>query len=354
MTRRRVLCFTRGFAPECPRCSDGDPSVTSAPRRLRRLLLGVSAATVLSASAVAVAISADGPEAPVQAEVLAAPSTPSTTPAPSVDLAVTQDRVERKAPVSRSAKRVTMRKKPDVVARKFMTAPLNLWPAPREKGRAVAVLSRGHKVGITGVRRGTFAQIMYGGQIRWVHRAYLADKMPKPKPKPQVKVQPRSVARTRVPSTPRTHAGRQAPAHTSVKAHGPRRAVSRPARSSSTGVSSAPCPDGSSTESGLTPSAVTLFRAVCNAFPALTTYGGYDGHGEHSSGKAIDFMVGSSSLGQAVADWARAHAGQLHLYDVIWAQHIWTPARASEGWRLMPDRGSATANHYDHVHISVN
>jgi hypothetical protein len=28
--------------------------------------------------------------------------------------------------------------------------------------------------------------------------------------------------------------------------------------------------------------------------------------------------------------------------------------RAGEGWRAMPDRGSATANHYDHVHIAVN
>ena len=74
-------------------------------------------------------------------------------------------------------------------------------------------------------------------------------------------------------------------------------------------MTSAPCPDGSATESGLTPSAVTLFRSVCNAFPALSSYGGYDGHGEHSSGRAIDFMInGDSALGQAVADWARAHA----------------------------------------------
>jgi hypothetical protein len=120
------------------------------------------------------------------------------------------------------------------------------------------------------------------------------------------------------------------------------------------GVSSAPCPDGSGTESGLTSSAVRLFRSVCHAFPALTTYGGWDAHGEHSSGKAIDFMVSSSSLGEAVAAWARAHASELDLYDVIWSQHIWTPVRSLEGWRTMPTRGSDTANHYDHVHISVN
>jgi hypothetical protein len=38
---------------------------------------------------------------------------------------------------------------------------------------------------------------------------------------------------------------------------------------------------------------------------------------------------------------------------VIWSQHIWTVQRSSEGWRAMPDRGSTTANHYDHVHVSV-
>jgi hypothetical protein len=85
----------------------------------------------------------------------------------------------------------------------------------------------------------------------------------------------------------------------------------------------------------------------------LSSYGGYDGHGEHSSGRAIDFMTSDSSLGQALADWARAHASELDLYDVIWAQHIWTPARGGEGWRSMSERGSATANHYDHVHIAV-
>jgi hypothetical protein len=104
---------------------------------------------------------------------------------------------------------------------------------------------------------------------------------------------------------------------------------------------------------GLTANAVALYRAVCAAFPALSSYGGYDPHGEHADGRAIDFMVTDSSLGQAVADWVRANAAALHVYDVIWSQHIWTPERSSEGWRYMSDRGSATANHYDHVHVAV-
>jgi len=334
------------------------PADKPAPsRRLRRIALGASAATILAASAVVVTIGADGPTAPVEAAD--APTRSSATPAPApatLDLSRAADQVERKAAVSRSAPRVTLRKKPHVVARKFMTSPLNLWRAPREKGRPLAVLSRGDKVAVTGAHRGAFAQILYRGQVRWVHGAYLADRMPRPKPHPTSapKTQPKTQPTNRPTTQPRTRTQPKPHHRTRATAHSRSRSASRPARHAAVGVSTAPCPDGSSTESGLTPSAVTLYRAVCHAFPALSSYGGYDAHGEHSSGKAIDFMVGSSSLGQAVAEWARAHASRLNLYDVIWAQHIWTPARASEGWRLMPDRGSATANHFDHVHIAVN
>ena len=45
---------------------------------------------------------------------------------------------------------------------------------------------------------------------------------------------------------------------------------------------------------------------------------------------------------------------EFDLFDIIWSQHIWTIERSGEGFRSMEDRGSATANHYDHVHIMVN
>jgi hypothetical protein len=287
---------------------------------------------MVTACAVAVAVGRDGDEAPVRAADAAATPTPAPTPTSAeavprpatgrlpraeIGLDATRARTDRSRAVSRSAKRVTLRAKPKVIDHEFMTASLNLWPAPRERGRPLDVLEEGGKVAVTGASKAGFAQILHDGQVRWVKRAYLADKMPKPAP----------------PAAPR--------------------AAATPTGSAA-GISSAPCPDGSGTESGLTSSAVRLFRSACNAFPALSSYGGYDGHGEHSSGRAIDFMTSDSSLGQALADWARAHASELDLYDVIWAQHIWTPARGGEGWRSMSDRGSATANHYDHVHIAVN
>jgi hypothetical protein len=224
---------------------------------------------------------------------------------------------DRVSSFSRSAKRVTLHKKPEVQDREYMTSDLNLWDAPREKGKPLDVLDAGDTVGVTGLVKRGFAQILLDGQVRWVNDTYLSEKKPVP------------------PAADGT-----ATAGTSGASTG--------------AVSFAPCADGTATESGLTSSAVRMFRAVCNAFPALSSFGGYDGHGEHSSGRAVDFMTSDPALGQAVADWARAHASELDLYDVLWSQHIWTPVRSSEGWRSMPDRGSSTANHYDHVHISVN
>jgi hypothetical protein len=280
-------------------------------RRLVRLAAPATAALAVTGSVVGVAVTHGGPDAaqlaaaagqaarqkPMRAEA-------TTAPADSPYLAA------RSGSFSRSAKRVTLQVKPDVEARQYMTSALNLWPEPRESGEPLDVLEAGGKVGLTGVERNGFAQILYDDQLRWVNADYLSAKKPQEEP----------------PEGP----------------------------GGSAGVSFAPCPDGSGTESGLTPSAVRMFRAVCNAFPELSTYGGYDAHGEHSSGRAVDFMVTDPALGQAVADWARAHASELDLFDVLWSQQIWTPVRSSEGWRSMPDRGSATANHFDHVHISVN
>ena len=91
-----------------------------------------------------------------------------------------------------------------------------------------------------------------------------------------------------------------------------------------------PCPDGG-VESGLTDDAVYVYRSVCHAFPQITSYGGWSAHGEHSCGRAIDIMTSDVELGTAIAEFLRAHASELHLYDMIWRQHIWTPVRAGRG-----------------------
>lgn len=298
-------------------------------RGLLRLALPAMAVGLLTTGVVAAAVGV-GTETPTRAAGAIAKSTPAPTPALSAVRAESADAGDRERAISRSARRVTLHEKPKVTDHEFMRVALNVWPAPRAKGKPLAVLNKGSKVAITGARKGEFAQILRYGQVRWVKERYLVDAMPKPKPAPKPAPEPEPDGDTSTESS-----GEGIGASTS-------------------GLSSAPCPDGSGTEAGLTSSAVRLYRAVCAAFPALTTYGGYDAHGEHGSGRAIDFMTSDPSLGQAVADYARAHASELNLYDIIWAQRIWTPTRGSEGWRSMSDRGSATANHYDHVHIAVN
>jgi hypothetical protein len=84
--------------------------------------------------------------------------------------------------------------------------------------------------------------------------------------------------------------------------------------------------------------------------------------GEHSLGRACDFMLSSGGVmptasaiqkGYDIAAWAQANASRLGIMYIIYRQHIWDVRMASSGWVPMEDRGSITANHYDHVHISV-
>ena len=232
-----------------------------------------------------------------------------------------------------TAKRVTL--KPAAVDHEFATSALNLRTGPGPDAPRVRTVALGARLAVTGQTADGWAEVLVereepvpgAGQrgktrtvkvVRWVNAEYLAERKPEP-PEPE-------------------------PEATSTATS---------ATTTTTGISGASCPDGSATESGLTSTAVQVYRAVCAAFPALSSYGGYAPRGEHYDGRAIDFMVTDPALGQAVADYLLANASALGLRNIIWAQQIWTPEQASAGWRYMEDRGSATANHYDHVHIAV-
>ncbi len=292
------------------------------PRRLNRFLLPAAGAALVTGTIVGVSVAVPG------GEHVAATSRPSVSPSgtPSEAAGYLAD---RRSLLSRSAERTTLKALPKVSDHQVMVAPLNVWPSPREHGDPLAVLPVGTRVAVTGVERDGFAQVLIHRQVRWVNADYLRDHLPKPSPTADSSSSTSSASTSASPST---------------------------STSPSTGgvLSSAACASGSSVESGLVGNAVALHRAVCAHFPQVTEYGGYRPDGEHADGHAIDVMVYSdSATGQAVADWVRANAATLHVSDIIWSQHIWTPVRASEGWRLMPDRGSTTANHYDHVHIRV-
>jgi hypothetical protein len=131
--------------------------------------------------------------------------------------------------------------------------------------------------------------------------------------------------------------------------------LSKKKPSGTAGISNAPCSKSSGIESGLVANGVKVYRAVCAAFPEVTSFGGRRGGNDfHGSGQAVDNMISDSAAGWRLANWLRANASKLGVSEVIYSQKIWTVQRSGEGWRGMSDRGSATANHYDHVHVSVH
>lgn len=119
------------------------------------------------------------------------------------------------------------------------------------------------------------------------------------------------------------------------------------------GVSDAPCDISPSIESGLTANAKKAYRAVCAEFPdEISSIGGArsDPGSDHNGGQALDIMTESAG-GKKIREYLIANASELNAKYVIHEQRIWMPG---SGWKGMEDRGSATQNHMDHVHLSVN
>lgn len=264
-----------------------------------------------------------------------------------VSMAATTTRPPLKQPAKRTATvapRFSPRKKVDRAAAKKPTGLKTAKPVAKPAAKPTAARVTGHQYATTAVQlrtgpgasyhgptvpRGTrlaatdrtsngWRELSYRGERRWVLGKYLSSSKPAAQKK----------------ST----------------------AVSADSSRNSGGVSSgSTCPSGSSVERGLTPDAIKVHRAICHAFPQVKAYGGVraDSLPEHPSGRAVDAMISSSGTGRVIAGWVRSHARELGVSQVIFAQRIWTVQRSGEGWRSIPDRGSATANHDDHVHISV-
>ena len=126
------------------------------------------------------------------------------------------------------------------------------------------------------------------------------------------------------------------------------------AQFTSAGLSYKRCRSGSAMERGLKRDAIRVHRALCARFPQIKSYGGRRAGGGsfHGTGRAVDAMI-SGATGWKVARWVRANRKALGVSEVIYSRRIWTVQRSGDGWRTMSDRGNRTANHFDHVHISV-
>jgi uncharacterized protein YgiM (DUF1202 family) len=193
-------------------------------------------------------------------------------------------------------------KLPKITGTRYATATLNIRSTSTDKYRLITEVPRGTELKITGVVKNGRMQIIFEKAVRWVTAKYLSKSVPRG-----------------MPSSWRT------------------------------------------VERGLKPNAIKVHRAARAKFPQITTYytvraGVFT---DHSTGRALDLMIpnyrsaSGKALGYKVAAWAKANAKPLGINYVIWNQHIWNITRDSEGWRYMADRGGDSANHKNHVHITV-
>ena len=291
---------------------------TDARRFISRLptahKLSAGLAVVATTSVVAVGVLGAGP---VARDLVAADARPLTASLASTSLAASADAADRFV-VSRSASRkqdnkdavkearadgalaataTAVRRAVNQGTKLWTTTVLNLWTESGEDATQVGEIDESRQVLVTGRQAGERVEIVVAGKSRWVTEGYLSQE------KPVVGID---------------------------------------------GV----CTNGTSV-SAVSASIVKIHQAVCSAFPSITVYGTLrGGGGDHGYGKAVDIMV-SGELGWQVAEFVRAHYAELGVSYVIYSQNIWSLERGGEGWRAMASRGSATANHYDHVHVSV-
>ncbi|NUT43191.1 MAG: hypothetical protein HOV86_24700 [Thermoactinospora sp.] len=113
---------------------------------------------------------------------------------------------------------------------------------------------------------------------------------------------------------------------------------------------------------GLTARMVAVRNAVTSNFPVKSVGCFRAGDpGEHGKGRACDFMMtlggqmasgDSAHWGDQIAQYLIDNGQQLGVMYIIWKQRYYD-IRSGGGWDPMSDRGGVTANHWDHVHVSV-
>ncbi len=212
---------------------------------------------------------------------------------------------EAKAAKKKAAEKKAAELDESVIGSRYTTAAVKLRKSPSKDAKSVDIVDEAKKLKVTETVRKGYRLVVVDGKGRWVTDDYLSKK--------------------------------------------------KPSAEDAAGISNAPCSKSSGIESGLVANGVKVYRAICAAFPEVTSFGGRRGGdgGFHGSGQAVDNMISDSTAGWRLANWLRANASKLGVSEVIYSQKIWTMQRSGEGWRGMSDRGSSTANHYDHVHVSV-
>ena len=201
----------------------------------------------------------------------------------------------------------------------YATATVNVRTAPSTTASIVTTLERGQQIGVTGTTSNGWTEVVLQGAQRWVSSGYLSSSQP-------------AVAIDAVPVS----------------------------YSNSTMMATALV--GSSGLANTVPSIGAIVNAVESQWPVVGPYYGtrVEPGSDHNDGHAVDAMIPNWSsvtnraIGESIALYFQANARKYNIKYIIWRQRIWSVERSSEGWRAMADRGSATQNHMDHVHLSVN
>ena len=182
-------------------------------------------------------------------------------------------------------------------------------------------------------------------------------------PAVNVEVQNQEVAPAAAPEAPATPEAPAAPQSAPVAEEAP---AAQPAAETTAApevqpVASTPTTGNAiPTDPNLQPQAEAFRQEIAAKF-GITNIGGYrEGDPEdHGKGLAVDVMVPTNSeLGDQVAQYAIDNMDRAGISYIIWKQQFYMPVNNIYGpantWNQMPDRGGDTANHNDHVHISLN
>jgi uncharacterized protein YraI len=240
-----------------------------------------------------------------EAAATPAPTPPKPEPMPTPTVVPAPEPAEPPAPAP----------VPAVTGQLWTTDAVNIRTGPSADAAQVTTAAAATVVDVTGATQEGWSQVVWEGAAAWVASRYLSESEPAPAPA----------------------------------------AAPAPASSGAAGTSSAACPVSSGIESGLQSNASAVYRSVCAAFPGVSAYGGVrpGDSGDHGTGRAVDIMI-SGDAGWDIARYVQANAGSLGVTYVIYQQKIWMAGDPASAWSGMEDRGGATANHFDHVHVSTS
>ena len=268
---------------------------------------------------------------------------------------------------------------PAIVGTRKATADLDIRTSSGSDAKTVAEVKKGTKLSVTGVVQNGRAQIIYQNKVRWVTAKYLSNpevNLPAPPGLPKITGVRYATATLNIRSTYKDSYTliTEVPRGTELDITGvvkqgrmqivyqnAVRWVTNKYLSKTKPSAGSPDPSWAKVEKNLQPNAIQVHRAVRAKFPQITTIYGWrrDVTPDHPAGRALDLMIpnykssSGKKLGGEVALWLKANARSLDINYVIWNQRIWNIERNSEGWRYMADRGGDSANHKNHVHVTV-